>query len=232
MQAIWPESSVEEANITVLISSLRKALGEREADEPYIKTVPKKGYRFTAPVRTERAAEPEAPPAVPSSNAMITPAPAPFESDCYHDNGAAPVPHLRASPSAIMPARMLGPALVLIACSLVVVGYLALRRSPPQHSLAVLPLENLTHDPGQRFSGILAGRRDHHETRPGELGDRAAFFGRREIQRTRDRHQEHRSRVECRYRAHRQLHPRRQSPAHHVPIIRCAHIQDSFERRH
>ncbi len=56
MQAIWPESFVEEANITVLISSLRKALGEREADDPYIKTVPKKGYCFTAPVRTERAA--------------------------------------------------------------------------------------------------------------------------------------------------------------------------------
>ncbi len=85
---------------------------------------------------------------------MITPAPAPFESDCYHDNGAAPVPHLRASRSAIMPARMLGPALVLIACSLVVVGYLALRRSPPQHSLAVLPLENLTHDPGSDFLGF------------------------------------------------------------------------------
>ena len=49
MQALWPGSFVEEANITVLISSLRKVLGERDADDPYIQTVPKKGYRFTAP---------------------------------------------------------------------------------------------------------------------------------------------------------------------------------------
>ncbi len=50
MQAVWQESFVEEANLTVSISALRKALGEKE-DSRYIETVPKKGYRFTAPVR-------------------------------------------------------------------------------------------------------------------------------------------------------------------------------------
>jgi DNA-binding winged helix-turn-helix (wHTH) protein len=47
MEAVWPGSFVEEGNITVLISSLRKVLGETEEAAPYITTVPKKGYRFT-----------------------------------------------------------------------------------------------------------------------------------------------------------------------------------------
>jgi len=51
LEAIWPGSFVEQGNITVLISSLRKVLGETEGAHPYIETVPKKGYRFTASVR-------------------------------------------------------------------------------------------------------------------------------------------------------------------------------------
>jgi DNA-binding winged helix-turn-helix (wHTH) protein/TolB-like protein/Tfp pilus assembly protein PilF len=50
LEAVWAGSFVEEANIAVLVSSLRKALGEKEAETRYIETVPKKGYRFTAPV--------------------------------------------------------------------------------------------------------------------------------------------------------------------------------------
>ena len=51
MQAVWQESFVEEANLTVSISALRKALGEKEGAPRYIETVPKKGYRFTALVK-------------------------------------------------------------------------------------------------------------------------------------------------------------------------------------
>src|SRR5579862_7359136 len=51
MQAVWPESFVEEANLTVSVSALRRALGEKEGAPRYIETVPKRGYRFTAPVR-------------------------------------------------------------------------------------------------------------------------------------------------------------------------------------
>jgi DNA-binding winged helix-turn-helix (wHTH) protein/TolB-like protein/Tfp pilus assembly protein PilF len=51
MQAVWPSSFVEEANLTVSISVLRKALGEKEGDLRYIETVPKRGYRFTASVK-------------------------------------------------------------------------------------------------------------------------------------------------------------------------------------
>src|SRR5437660_9242075 len=48
MKRLWPDSFVEEANLAVNISQLRKALGEN--GERYIETVPKRGYRFNAQV--------------------------------------------------------------------------------------------------------------------------------------------------------------------------------------
>jgi DNA-binding winged helix-turn-helix (wHTH) protein/TolB-like protein/Tfp pilus assembly protein PilF len=50
MKAVWPDSFVEEGNLTRNISTLRTALGERPEDQ-YIETVPKRGYRFVARVR-------------------------------------------------------------------------------------------------------------------------------------------------------------------------------------
>ena len=51
MEALWPDTFVEEINLTVHISALRKALGERPNEHLYIVTVPGRGYRFVAPVR-------------------------------------------------------------------------------------------------------------------------------------------------------------------------------------
>src|SRR6476646_6120704 len=45
MQQVWPDSFVEENNLAQNVSILRKALGEQ-----YIQTVPRRGYRFVAPV--------------------------------------------------------------------------------------------------------------------------------------------------------------------------------------
>ena len=47
--ALWPDTFVEEANLSFQISVLRKALGAEAA--PWIETVPKHGYRFTADVK-------------------------------------------------------------------------------------------------------------------------------------------------------------------------------------
>lgn len=49
---VWHDAVVEEANLTRAVSVLRKALGE-DAATRYIETVPKKGYRFVAPVRVQ-----------------------------------------------------------------------------------------------------------------------------------------------------------------------------------
>ena len=81
MQAIWPDSFVEEINLTVNISLLRKALGEQPDGRQYIATVPKRGYRFDAPV-TESGLAAEAgspfaslPPSPPATSLESDPTP-------------------------------------------------------------------------------------------------------------------------------------------------------------
>jgi DNA-binding winged helix-turn-helix (wHTH) protein/tetratricopeptide (TPR) repeat protein len=52
IQAVWKDSFVEEGNLAVTISALRKALGDDTGKESkYIQTVPKRGYRFVGNVR-------------------------------------------------------------------------------------------------------------------------------------------------------------------------------------
>ncbi len=50
MKALWPDTCVEENNLTQHVSMLRKALGERASDHRYIVTVPGRGYKFAADV--------------------------------------------------------------------------------------------------------------------------------------------------------------------------------------
>jgi TolB-like protein/Flp pilus assembly protein TadD len=49
MEQVWPDTFVEEANLSVNVSALRKALGDGPEGQPYIQTVPRRGYRFVAP---------------------------------------------------------------------------------------------------------------------------------------------------------------------------------------
>jgi DNA-binding winged helix-turn-helix (wHTH) protein/Tol biopolymer transport system component len=51
LKQIWPDAYVEEGSLARNISILRKALGESPDDQRYIQTIPKRGYRFVAPVR-------------------------------------------------------------------------------------------------------------------------------------------------------------------------------------
>jgi TolB-like protein/DNA-binding winged helix-turn-helix (wHTH) protein/tetratricopeptide (TPR) repeat protein len=50
MQAVWPDTVVEENNLNQAITALRKALGERPGDYRFIVTEPGRGYRFVADV--------------------------------------------------------------------------------------------------------------------------------------------------------------------------------------
>jgi TolB-like protein/Tfp pilus assembly protein PilF len=53
MKAIWPDSFVEENNLTQNISTLRQALGECRGENRFIVTVPGRGYRFAAEVKMD-----------------------------------------------------------------------------------------------------------------------------------------------------------------------------------
>ena len=51
MRRVWPDTVVEEGNLTFNISSLRKALGDDPRRHEYIVTIPGEGYQFVAGVR-------------------------------------------------------------------------------------------------------------------------------------------------------------------------------------
>lgn len=50
LSAIWPDTVVEENNLTQHISALRRSLGEKPDDHRYIATIPGRGYKFVAKV--------------------------------------------------------------------------------------------------------------------------------------------------------------------------------------
>jgi DNA-binding winged helix-turn-helix (wHTH) protein/tetratricopeptide (TPR) repeat protein len=58
MKKIWPDAIVEENNITVSMSILRKTLGEDHSKPKFIETIPRQGYRFIAEVMEVSPARP------------------------------------------------------------------------------------------------------------------------------------------------------------------------------
>jgi DNA-binding winged helix-turn-helix (wHTH) protein/TolB-like protein/tetratricopeptide (TPR) repeat protein len=109
MEAIWPDSFVEETNLTVNISLLRKTLDLTPEGQPYIETVPRKGYRFNAEVtECEEADESK----YRKSNESVMP---PFAGGTGTAAAAAPQREIQAatspavSPMAIAPTSAAGP---------------------------------------------------------------------------------------------------------------------------
>src|SRR6266581_1155970 len=49
-ELVWPDQIVEESNLTVNMSAIRRALGERASNPRYITTISGRGYRFTGDV--------------------------------------------------------------------------------------------------------------------------------------------------------------------------------------
>src|SRR3984885_10650289 len=47
----WPNTFVEEANLKIQVSALRRALGDGQGDNRYVATVVGRGYNFVAPIR-------------------------------------------------------------------------------------------------------------------------------------------------------------------------------------
>jgi TolB-like protein/DNA-binding winged helix-turn-helix (wHTH) protein/Tfp pilus assembly protein PilF len=64
IQAIWPETFVEDGSLTQVIWMLRKTLGDTAEGQEIIATIPKRGYRFVAEVREVVPEAEREPPAV------------------------------------------------------------------------------------------------------------------------------------------------------------------------
>ena len=50
---VWPATYVEEANLKIQVSALRRALGDGQGDNRYVVNVVGRGYNFVAPIRQE-----------------------------------------------------------------------------------------------------------------------------------------------------------------------------------
>jgi DNA-binding winged helix-turn-helix (wHTH) protein/TolB-like protein/tetratricopeptide (TPR) repeat protein len=146
LQAVWPGVVVEENSLTQIISGLRQILGEARGENRYIATLPRKGYRFVAPVRVcatpppSPACEPDPvpqPPAV-SESVQVLPDPMPDSVSVPHRHRTARWTH---RPFAWIASTM---AIVAIVAAAVVVWFRpAPESSSPVQSLAILPFKPL-----------------------------------------------------------------------------------------
>jgi DNA-binding winged helix-turn-helix (wHTH) protein/TolB-like protein len=182
-EAVWAGSFVEESNLTVHISALRRALGEKESGLQYIETVTKAGYRFTPTVLEWKDREVGGAPPKPSdefassltdgSTAAAAMARDRVERDLpsTEDPGflvladqsvPAPIENLSSSEKARRHARnRAGLLLVMFFFALLAaLGYWKLHRAsnepltPRPRTLAVLPFQNLSHDANSDFLGF------------------------------------------------------------------------------
>lgn len=55
LREVWPDIFVEEGSLAHNIHGLRKVFGDDTSEPRYIETIPKRGYRFVAPVKVSRA---------------------------------------------------------------------------------------------------------------------------------------------------------------------------------
>jgi DNA-binding winged helix-turn-helix (wHTH) protein len=60
----WPETFVEDSNLKIQISALRRALGDGQNGHRYVVTVPGRGYNFVAPVSLETPSLAPLPPTI------------------------------------------------------------------------------------------------------------------------------------------------------------------------
>jgi DNA-binding winged helix-turn-helix (wHTH) protein/TolB-like protein/Tfp pilus assembly protein PilF len=166
METIWRGCFVEEANLTVCVSAVRKALGEKDGDLRYIETIPKKGYRFTAPVKeVGGAAEPgivgtdELGPRGGVGALDVTSADVLDIADplAFDDRLGTPLPVAQAG----LRGRRVRIALALLAVlGISLVGYSIARKRTaklqilPPRSLAILPFQNLQQNPDDDFLGF------------------------------------------------------------------------------
>src|ERR1700757_491227 len=63
----WPRTFVEEANLKIQVSALRRALGDGQPGHRYVVPVAGRGYSFVAPVRLDEPSRAPSPAAVASA---------------------------------------------------------------------------------------------------------------------------------------------------------------------
>jgi DNA-binding winged helix-turn-helix (wHTH) protein/tetratricopeptide (TPR) repeat protein len=135
MEALWPETFVEDANLTQHVYTLRKALGDRPDGTPYIETVPRRGYRLNADVRQAAA-----------DHAVSAPSPAPVVT----------FTESRATPSVVLDAEH--KQATVLHCAIANAAALAERLGSAGLDRAMTRLAEIAGEAVGRYEGILRRR--------------------------------------------------------------------------
>jgi DNA-binding winged helix-turn-helix (wHTH) protein/TolB-like protein/Tfp pilus assembly protein PilF len=163
MDAVWPSTAVEDHNLTVHISALRRVLDEGRAEGSCIQTVPGRGYRFVIPVRRHE-----------ENSTDGDSGGAPFADDIGNSHVGKPAKVLPEPPAAENPtpapirvrwrAVLMAGIVGLLVCGTAGVGWWMLQGTTAlvasstvasatvqdrRLSVIVLPLENSSGDPAQ-----------------------------------------------------------------------------------
>jgi TolB-like protein/DNA-binding winged helix-turn-helix (wHTH) protein/Tfp pilus assembly protein PilF len=135
LKAVWGDAFVEDAVLAVNVATIRRALGDSTEGTRYIETVPRLGYRFVAPVEV-----------------VVGP------DDSLSANGKPSVAVPMFEPVTSEQSRrlrriLLSAVVVTIVAAAVAWLWWTRRQSAPRfiRSIAVLPLANLSRDPGQDY---------------------------------------------------------------------------------
>jgi DNA-binding winged helix-turn-helix (wHTH) protein/TolB-like protein/Tfp pilus assembly protein PilF len=177
MKLLWPDTVVEENNLTVHMTALRKALGDSPNEHRYVITIPGRGYRFVAEVR-ERGIEPE----LVIAERTLTRVTIEEESEAVRENETAVAPGGDQNVALIKPfpdgrfrlsKRALAIIVALVALACVAAYFWRAWRQEPMtagiqpKSIAVLPFKLLNADADDEYLGL--GLTDALITRLGNL---------------------------------------------------------------
>jgi DNA-binding winged helix-turn-helix (wHTH) protein/TolB-like protein len=149
IEEIWPDTAVEEGNLTTNISMLRKALGDGTDGRRYIQTLPRRGYRFVGQISE-----------VSDHTGLIVQEHAPSRVVTEHDKetaaGAIPKAFTESAPTKDSARRKQGLAVCALLLVTVAIGLFWIWKKPkpaasnsPVKSIAVLP-----------FKPVVAANRD------------------------------------------------------------------------
>lgn len=148
IEALWPETIVEEHSLTWNISALRKALGDTGDTPQYIETVRGHGYRFIAEVQLDETAATQ-------YSLILRTAESSGKTHAAEDFVGSPIIH------AANRRRTYGWLIAGLVLLVVLVGLaiLFLRSSSSRlltdtsvpHSIAVLPFDNMSPDPANSY---------------------------------------------------------------------------------
>jgi len=157
MRRIWPDTIVEESNLTGYISALRKALGENPQEHRYIVTVPGRGYSFVAEAKEVREESAELISQEQPHISLIIEEGAVEKSPEGEGRSLLPLRRLSGFPSlpwrwrrsrSVIVAGLALFSLAIIIISAVVVAYFSSSKSDKAiDSLAIMPFTIDIHDP-------------------------------------------------------------------------------------